>query len=387
MSILNHYKRNLFVWSCIVVFVVLIGVFTSINNASAIGYGGIGGRPAYPRDDNPRTESIFIHTLEPGSFQNEGVLVLNNTGEEKTLLVYAVDSVVSSGGVFACQQLSASKTGVGAWINLAKFELKLDSGGSEIVPFTITVPENASVGEQNGCIVIQEKKEIEEGQAGVTISFRTGLRVLITIPGEIIRKLEIVDFNTKHLDDGSYLLQPSVKNLGNVSIDADIQIITRFFGLDYIQHGGKFPVLRGEISDWNFELKKPFWGGWYQSGFIVKYEEGQEVEIGKESGEQEVILEGPSVWFFSTPKPLALAIEIIILLSIISSGLLFWLSIKRKKWINENWIEYKIKIGEDIKTIAERFDVSWKLLVKTNKLQPPYVLKKGQKIKTPPIKK
>lgn len=34
-------------------------------SVEAIEYGGFGGRPAYPRADNPRTESIFIHTLEP----------------------------------------------------------------------------------------------------------------------------------------------------------------------------------------------------------------------------------------------------------------------------------------------------------------------------------
>lgn len=38
---------------------------------SAIEYGGFGGRPAFPREDNARTESIFIHTLDPGAVQKE----------------------------------------------------------------------------------------------------------------------------------------------------------------------------------------------------------------------------------------------------------------------------------------------------------------------------
>ena len=50
-----------------------IAVFSMLVVASsfAIEYGGFGGRPAYPRADNPRTESIFIHTLEPGAIQKE----------------------------------------------------------------------------------------------------------------------------------------------------------------------------------------------------------------------------------------------------------------------------------------------------------------------------
>jgi hypothetical protein len=46
----------------------LLGMTFSV---SAIEYGGFGGRPAYPREDNARTESIFIHTLEPGITQKE----------------------------------------------------------------------------------------------------------------------------------------------------------------------------------------------------------------------------------------------------------------------------------------------------------------------------
>lgn len=51
---------------------VLFLSFLSMSfSVSAIEYGGFGGRPAYPREDNARTESIFIHTLEPGVIQKE----------------------------------------------------------------------------------------------------------------------------------------------------------------------------------------------------------------------------------------------------------------------------------------------------------------------------
>ena len=387
MSIFCCTKKKQSVWILIVVFIVLIGITAFTNNVLAVGQGGIGGRPAYPRDDNPRTESIFVHTLKPNAIQEEGILLVNNSAEQKTLLVYSVDSVVSSDGAFACRQLSEPKKSVGSWIELAKFEVTLDSGTNEMVPFTINVPQTASVGEHNGCIVIQEKKEKEEGQTGMVLSFRTGLRVAITIPGNITRKLEIIDLTVELQKDGDYLLQPSVKNFGNVSIDASVQVVTRcLFGLTHIQHGGQFPILRGEVSDWNFELKKPFWGGWYQSSLTIEYEEGSETELGKETGEQKIQLTESSVWFFSTPQPIALAIEIIILLLIGFSGFLFWLSRRRKKWIKENWMEYDVTLNDDINSLAKHFDVSWKLLAKVNKLQPPYGLKAGEKIKVPPTK-
>jgi LysM repeat protein len=57
---------------------------------------------------------------------------------------------------------------------------------------------------------------------------------------------------------------------------------------------------------------------------------------------------------------------------------------KRKKWIVESWVSYTVKGTEDITSLAKEHNVSWKMLARVNKLQPPYVLKKNQKIQVPP---
>lgn len=176
---------------------IVVSFFLLFQTSFAIEYGGFGGRPAYPRADNPRTESIFVHTLEPGAVQKEGITVVNNSTETKTVLVYAADSTPSTGGAFACKQFSEEKTDVGSWISLNKTELTLSAGSTQIVPFTITVPANAGVGEHNGCVLIQEKKPKRDDQPGVNLSIRTGLRVAIMVPGDIERKLEIAGFDYK----------------------------------------------------------------------------------------------------------------------------------------------------------------------------------------------
>src|SRR3989344_1319959 len=237
--------------------VFILSIFLFASPVSAIEYGGFGGRPANPDPNNPRTESIFIYTLEPGQSKDDAVLVVNNTPERKTLLVYAADSTPSSGGAFACEQFSEARGGVGAWINLSKSEITLDSGTKEEVLFTLRVPVNAGVGEHNGCILIQEKKESTETKSGVNLSVRTGLRVAVTVPGEIVRNVEILGLTLSRAN-GKFILKPQVKNLGNVSIDADVQVVTKhWFGPVVMRHGGQYPLLKGEVSDWNFELSKP----------------------------------------------------------------------------------------------------------------------------------
>lgn len=365
---------------------VLFSVILPLCGVQAIEYGGFGGRPAYPQKDNPRTESIFVHTLEPGAKAEEGITVVNNSAETKTLLVYATDSTPSTGGAFACKQLAEEKTGVGAWISLEKNEVTLEPGTNEVIPFIIKVPKSASVGEHNGCINIQEKKAKQEGASGAMLSVRTGLRVAITVPGEIIRNLEMAGF-TLSWEKGSPVLHPRVKNTGNVSIDADVNVVTSsLLGLVYKKHGGQFPILRGETSDWNFDLKKPFWGGWYRSVFSVDYDKDSEASVGVKSGKALTALVGPSIWFWSSPTAGGLAIEIIIVLILAAAAFLVIKSKRNDKWIKNNWAEYGIGAGDDINSLAKRFDVSWKLLAKVNGLNPPYVLKPGDKIKVPPSK-
>jgi hypothetical protein len=150
--------------------------------------GAVGGVPANPRDDNPRSEYIFVHTANPGDQIRDAVRVVNNTDKEKSVLVYATDSKRSSGGAFACKQRVEQRNDVGKWIVLDKDEVTLAPKTSEVVTFTINVPENAIVGESNGCIVIQDKEQTNlssTGSSAITISTRSAIRVLVQIQGDI----------------------------------------------------------------------------------------------------------------------------------------------------------------------------------------------------------
>lgn len=368
---------------------LMLGVF--IPSVFAIEYGGIGGRPAFPREDNPRTDSIFIHTVEKGQVQEDGIRVVNNTEETKIITIYGVDSVPSTDGAFSCAQKADPQTGVGTWITLEKNEVVLDPFTNEVILFDINVPENVDVGEHNGCIVMQEKK-IDNGEekAGIQLSFRTGLRVALLVPGDIVRELKIDSFvvTARDTDDGSFVLQPKVQNTGNVSIDADVRVVTKsMFGTVHEEHGGEFPVLRGELSTWNFVLNKPFWGGWYTSQLVVSYDASNDASVGVETNGKLTVIKGEEVQFFSAPTAFGLIIEIGSFIVVLLILFMIWVSQKRKRWMRKEWIEYTVQGGDDIKKVAERFDISWKLLVKANKLQPPYALSEGAKITVPPEEK
>jgi len=388
-----HERRNdvdyLFITKTLTFFLTIVFfLLLTQNRAQAIEYGGIGGTPAYPRSNNPRTQSIFIHTLKPGSTQLEGVRVINNRDEIKTLLVYVADSTPSSGGGFACKQYTEPKTEVGSWLTLEKEEVTLLPNTNELVNFVIKVPEKAEIGEHNGCILIQEKIENQQEHVGVNLSFRTGLRVAITIPGEIVRKLDILDFSVIEQENGNLLLRPKIKNSGNVSIDTNISIITKnIWGKEITHHSGKFPIFRGDVLELNFIFERPFWGGYYFSYLSLEYEANQDAEIGLDTGEDVIYLEGPRVKFFS--KPRLYAIFLFSLLSfclVLCVGFLIFY-IKRVSWIKNGWKKYKVKKGEKIDVIAKRHNVSWKFFAKINKIKAPFTLRTGSIIRVPASKK
>lgn len=382
----------------IILVIFSVFLFPEIILASNFGI-----KPAYPRTDNPRTESIFIQTLNPGDSVEEGVRVINSTGEEKNLMLYAKDSVRSSGGGFACIQFSEVSKNVGNWIkfNLEKvpeedrekvkegsvkntLEITIPPGKEIIIPFSITAPRDVSVGEHNGCVLVQEIKSKSES-TGVSLSLRSGTRVAINIPGEVIRKLEISSFEIEKRDK-SIFLKPSVKNTGNVSVDAKISVdVKNFFGLSHKTFGGDFPVLREEIYDFNFDLKKPFWGGFYFTQAVFEYDGGSESSIGVSGTEARTVLKSDKIWFFSTPTILGLVIEIFIFLILLFIFAIWRLNKKKQKWIKK-WISYEIKEGDTLEKVSKENRVHWEVLVEVNKIKPPYILKEGDEIKVPPRK-
>ncbi len=353
-------------------------------------YSGTGGIPAFPREDNPRTKSIFIHTLNPGETVEEGVVVINNTEKMLTLLVFSSDpAATGKDGGFACATLAEMKKSTGTWINLKTTEVTLAPNANKTIPFTISIPEDAEVGEHNACINIQAKNfPTRKLTEGVRLTTSSGIRVAMTVPGEIMRELSISEFTIEPRPGGGKIFHIVAKNSGNISIDADINLVTRnILGKIIDQNGGEFPVLPNKSKDWNFDLPPTFWGGWYNAKLEIAYDKNPEVEIGENTEEKPTILEKNTVWFFMWPTTFGLFFEILVLFVILLNLFLLIIAIKRKRWVKNTWVDYKIKPSDNVRELAEKFSVSWKLLAKANKLKLPYVFKKGETIKVPPHSK
>ncbi|HET7320821.1 MAG TPA: LysM peptidoglycan-binding domain-containing protein [Candidatus Saccharimonadales bacterium] len=357
----------------------------------AIENGGVGGRPANPDPSNPRTTSIFIYQLKPGEEHSDGVLVSNNTASEQTVSVYAVDSILSSGGAFACKQAVEPKNDVGSWITLQSDSVTVAAGSSQVVPFTISVPANASVGEHDGCIALQAASQTAKssGANGVVLSFRSAIRVAVTIPGKIIKKLTLVSVQSSPTKDNKLLVVPTVRNDGNVSLDITTQInlLPLFGGASVRTKEGSSPVLPHSSESWQYVVKRPFWGGLYRAKVTAVYDSNPNGQLGSKQQATPKTVELTSTAFFVTPAPIAVVIELAVLLALLL--FIVWLVRRyvKSKQIRRHWQTYTVKTGDTLQSLAAAHGVSWRQVAKSNKLKPPYHLEKGHKIILPPTPK
>lgn len=344
----------------------------------AIENSGVGGRPANPREDNPRTSSIFIHEIQPGEKVTDAVKVINSTDTPKKVIVYPTDALIASGGAFSCEQKEDELNDAGAWIAVEGMEVALEPYGTQNVPFTIQLPSNAGVGEHNACIAIQAlEAPVATGSKGVTLSFRSAIRVAITVPGDIRKELSLTSLAAEVLGD-KIIVRKTLKNSGNVSLDTNITVqLKPLLGGSLSEAGGQFVVLPAQEAEFNLELKRPKWGGLYRVVSTTGY--NGDVNAGLGDSGSVTILNNASLVFVVPSLPLLGLYGVLLLLLAAGIG---YVVRKRQhhKRITRLLFDHTVTSGEDINSIADYYAIDWKTIAKINRIAPPYTLKKGQVI-------
>ena len=387
-------KRN------IKIFVLLSFFLFQPLFAQALSSGGVGGYPANPDPNIPHSESWFIYSLDLGESKEDALLIFNTSDETKTVKLYAVDSVPSNQGNFALAAEDAPKEDLGGWLKLAETFITLEPGESREVPFTIAIPGNADVGEHSGGIIIQKSSLAEAlSQTGASIVTRVGIRVYETVPGEIVKKIELDEFAVKLAAPENqkpfYGIDLSVSNKSTVSLTPKVDLEIRGWGkIDYddfedislkklrLFFTGQedFPIhffsgetlakdwqlLRGQKVSTHWEWLKPKFG-YFTFQAKITYE--------GDNGPQ--ILETAKISVWVVPWAELGVIGGVILLIII-------LFISRKIFFSgRNWNKYQTKRDDNLPQIAYQSKVSLKRLAKINKIVKPYVIKPDQIILVP----
>lgn len=419
-------------------------LFLFSGKAYAIEYGMLGGKPANPDPNIENSSSWFIYNLNAGESKQDAITVMNLFDNPLDIILYPADSTNSSNGGFALKQITEPKEEVGDWVkfystevpkdfadmfqkhegNIVEFckleqealqdefgkieltsqqfselekwcqgtdliERTLDSKETVNIPFVISIPEKADVGEHTGGILIQKK--VVDDQAGsnagstVKLTTRVGVRIYQTVPGDIIRKLSLDDFKViKNFPEFSfsdwfgekkpreYLVQSNISNTGNVSVEHENNVLISrlLFGKDTQLVERKFQVMKKDKFIANMSWEKPLFG-YYAFQSQIKYQG---------TDKEEILLSAPVKLLIMPWREMTLAL---IALGILVGIYFAWRYYNKKKYGGIGWVERFVQEGDTVANLSAKYDVDWKVLVKTNKIKAPFLLEAGQIILVP----
>ncbi|BCJ50399.1 hypothetical protein Asp14428_18740 [Actinoplanes sp. NBRC 14428] len=181
--------------------------------------------PSGPKGPNGRP--ALDYKLDPGATITDHVAVTNHSKHPLTLSLYPNDAFTTATGGFDLRAGTAEPAGAGRWINLAEDRLTLRPSTRVVVPFTVTVPANATPGDHAAGIVASLATDATNTAGNrVTVDHRVGARVYLRVTGPLRPALSITDVDISTASSWNPLRLPrvtasfTVANTGNVRLSS-----------------------------------------------------------------------------------------------------------------------------------------------------------------------
>ncbi|WP_067491566.1 WxL protein peptidoglycan domain-containing protein [Actinomadura hibisca] len=199
------------------------------SSAPAPGKGGFtwAVRPSGPT--GPSGRDYFVYTASPGQRIKDRVTITNLGDKPLTLRVYATDAFNTADGAFALLTADRQATGVGTWAAFTAGTQTVKPGKRVQVPFTLTVPNDATPGDHSGGVVtaVTEQRTANGGQR-VNVDRRVAARVHVRVNGPLTPSVQVdsltTDYSAPAAGSGSMKVTYRVRNTGNVRVTASARI-------------------------------------------------------------------------------------------------------------------------------------------------------------------
>ncbi len=182
-------------------------------------------------DQGPDGRVSFRHEVAPGASITDHVTVTNYADHDVTFRLYASDGVTTADGVFDLLPAATPPSDGGSWVTLDRPEVTIGARQSVTVPFSITVPADATPGDHPAGIVATLSTSAGADGA-VSMERRVGARIHLRVPGEITPMLQVQNLSADFTgqwsltEGGASTIAMDLVNTGNVRLagDATLQI-------------------------------------------------------------------------------------------------------------------------------------------------------------------
>ncbi|MGO1921135.1 MAG: hypothetical protein ACTH07_07160, partial [Microbacterium sp.] len=163
--------------------------------------------------DGPDGRNTFDYMVAPGAVIDDWIAVTNRGTTPATLRVYSADATADyDSGAFTLVGADVASTDLGAWTSVdgtsstcadtddeaeaacamaVGSSVTLEPGERVVLPFTITVPDNATPGDHSAGIVAGLVSEAGGNGATVRREDRVGARIYLRVDGELLPGLNM----------------------------------------------------------------------------------------------------------------------------------------------------------------------------------------------------
>jgi len=187
----------------------------------------------------------FSYVMGVGGIYNDQAAVINYGPAPLTLSVFAADLGNGDGGAITVGLQSQTATDAGSWVALPAKNLVVTvpargkvGPGRVIVPFRITVPDNAAPGD-HGAAIVAVLSTLGKNPKGenVRLDQRVASRIYLRVNGPLHPGLRIENLSVSYrqswnpLHGGTAIVRYTVHNVGNVRLSGRQAVsVTGLFG-------------------------------------------------------------------------------------------------------------------------------------------------------------
>jgi hypothetical protein len=190
------------------------------------------------KDRSPTAQERPFFTLEadPGTTLRDKVSVSNLSGEPMTFRLYGADAYnTPRDGGFAVRGADEKNTDVGSWVRLARSSLTVPARTRADIPFTVTVPADASPGDHPGAIVaLDTHVDTTAGDVRVGVRRAVGARIHLRVAGPGLSALSVEHVTVGHTGplfpgtgDSEATIRYTLVNRGNVSLTPRLAVTAK----------------------------------------------------------------------------------------------------------------------------------------------------------------
>ena len=181
-------------------------------------------------------QNFSYDAVDPGAIVADSLVISNHDAQPLELDVYAADGFTTTSGQLDLVTKDTASVALGAWVVAESSHVTIAAGASVDVPFTLTVPADATPGDYVGGIVTSLSTPSEE--QGISVDRRLGIRIHLRVSGELTPALAIEDLKVAYsgtlnpLGSGDATISYTVHNTGNVRLAAGARVsLSGPFGL------------------------------------------------------------------------------------------------------------------------------------------------------------